>query len=138
MDKVSFGAAGLPGFEAGPKTAPAVVVLQEWWGVTDIIKDQALMISKVGPCCMGVAGTRPLLLSRGEGGCSSDRPKHAPASRSCRPFDSSLHLPVIVIAPPQEGFRVLVPDLYKGKIGADAEEASHVSRRTAWVDDWRL
>lgn len=27
----------------------------------------------------------------------------------------------------QHGFRVLVPDLYKGKIGVDAEEASHVS-----------
>jgi carboxymethylenebutenolidase len=24
-------------------------------------------------------------------------------------------------------FRVLIPDLYKGKIGVDAEEASHVS-----------
>lgn len=28
-------------------------------------------------------------------------------------------------------FRVLVPDLYKGKIGVDAEEASHVS---IWVE----
>jgi dienelactone hydrolase len=44
---------------------------QEWWGVTDIIKDQAVMLSK-------------------------------------------------------EGFRCLVPDLYKGKIGVDAEEAHHV------------
>lgn len=26
----------------------------------------------------------------------------------------------------QKGYRVLVPDLYKGKIGVDAEEASHV------------
>jgi hypothetical protein len=25
------------------------------------------------------------------------------------------------------GFRVLIPDLYKGKVGLDAEEASHVS-----------
>lgn len=24
------------------------------------------------------------------------------------------------------GFRVLIPDLYKGKLGLDAEEASHV------------
>lgn len=24
-------------------------------------------------------------------------------------------------------FRVLIPDLYKGKVGVDAEEASHVS-----------
>lgn len=70
MEKVSFGE-GLPGYEAGPKGAPGVIVLQEWWGVTDIIKDQALMISK-------------------------------------------------------EGFRVLVPDLYKGKVGVDAEEASHL------------
>lgn len=26
----------------------------------------------------------------------------------------------------QAGYRVLVPDLYKGKLGVDAEEASHV------------
>jgi len=26
----------------------------------------------------------------------------------------------------QKGYRVLIPDLYKGKIGVDAEEAGHV------------
>lgn len=31
MEKVTFGA-GLPGYEVGPKTSPAVIVLQEWWG----------------------------------------------------------------------------------------------------------
>ena len=29
----------------------------------------------------------------------------------------------------QHGFRCLVPDLYKGKIGVDKEEAQHVSQR---------
>lgn len=32
MEKVSFGASGATGYEAGPKDRPAVVVLQEWWG----------------------------------------------------------------------------------------------------------
>lgn len=32
MQKVSFGASGLPGYEVGPKNSPAVIVLQEWWG----------------------------------------------------------------------------------------------------------
>jgi len=27
----------------------------------------------------------------------------------------------------ETGYRCLIPDLYKGKIGVDAEEASHVS-----------
>ncbi len=45
--------------------------------MTDIVKDQALLIAKEGP------------------------------------------------------FRVLVPDLYKGKLGVDAEEASHVRTRAA-------
>jgi hypothetical protein len=31
MDKITFGS-DLPGYEAGPKEGPAVVVLQEWWG----------------------------------------------------------------------------------------------------------
>src|SRR5678815_1444288 len=55
----------------GGKTAPGLVVIQEWWGVNDHIK--------------GVA----------------DRyAKH--------------------------GFRVLVPDLYRGKLGLDAKEAEHL------------
>lgn len=70
MEKIEFGNA-LPGYETGPKTAPAVIVLQEWWGITDIIKEQAQMIS-------------------------------------------------------DKGFRCLIPDLYKGKIGVDAEEAHHL------------
>lgn len=31
MEKVTFGA-DLPGYEAGPKAGPAIIVLQEWWG----------------------------------------------------------------------------------------------------------
>lgn len=40
-----------------------------------------------------------------------------------------------------KGYRVLIPDLYKGKIGVDAEEASHVSRhslRSAPGQDYSL
>ena len=60
----------------GPKGAPAVIVIQEWWGVTDGIKDKASKIADEG------------------------------------------------------GYRVLVPDIYKGKVGVDAEEASHLSSHT--------
>lgn len=45
MEKVSFGDAGIPGYECGDKAAPGVIVLQEWWGVTENIKKQALFIS---------------------------------------------------------------------------------------------
>ena len=49
MEKVSFGEGAIPGYECGSKTAPGVIVLQEWWGVTENIKKQALFISsKVG------------------------------------------------------------------------------------------
>ncbi|PNW82784.1 hypothetical protein CHLRE_06g294000v5 [Chlamydomonas reinhardtii] len=71
LTKVSFGAAGIPGYEIGDKSLPAVILIQEWWGVTEIIKYQAEQLSK-------------------------------------------------------QGFRCLIPDLYKGKIGVDAEEASHL------------
>ncbi|GFR47075.1 hypothetical protein Agub_g8762 [Astrephomene gubernaculifera] len=70
MEKVTFGN-GLPGYEIGEKTAPGLIVIQEWWGVNDIIKNHAETLSK-------------------------------------------------------DGFRCLIPDLYKGKIGVDAEEASHL------------
>lgn len=71
MEKITFGQ-DLPGFVYGPKAAPGVIVIQEWWGVNDLIKKHATTISDKG------------------------------------------------------GFRVLIPDLYKGKIGVDMEEASHL------------
>jgi len=70
---VHFGqGAGLPGLVGGPKGAPAVIVIQEWWGLTEGIKAHAEKIATEG------------------------------------------------------NFRVLVPDIYKGKIGVDAEEAHHL------------
>src|SRR5262245_47444156 len=56
---------------AGGKTAPGIVVIQEWWGLNDQIK--------------GVAG------------------RLAAA-----------------------GYRALVPDLYRGKVGLDKKEAEHL------------
>lgn len=72
MESVTFGAANLPGYEAGPKSGPAIIVLQEWWGVNDIIKEHAMLLREA------------------------------------------------------TGFRVLIPDLYKGKLGVDKEEAHHL------------
>ncbi|CAK0783403.1 hypothetical protein CVIRNUC_006602 [Coccomyxa viridis] len=63
---------GVPAYVGGPAQRPAVIVLQEWWGVTDEIKGQAEHLSKLNDV------------------------------------------------------RVAVLDLYKGKIGVDAEEASHL------------
>lgn len=47
MEKINFGES-VPGYIGGPKGRPAVIVLQEWWGVTEEIKRQALRISKEG------------------------------------------------------------------------------------------
>ena len=72
MERVTFGSESLPGFVVGPKGAPGVIVLQEWWGITDEVKLQAERLSRDG------------------------------------------------------GFRCLVPDLYKGSLGVDMEEAGHL------------
>mmetsp|Transcript_9540 Transcript_9540/g.27910 ORF Transcript_9540/g.27910 Transcript_9540/m.27910 type:complete len:243 (-) Transcript_9540:541-1269(-) len=73
MEKVGFGPdASIPGYVAGPKGGPALIVIQEWWGVTDEIVGLATRFASEG------------------------------------------------------AFRVLVPDLYKGKLGADKEEAHHL------------
>ena len=72
VKKISFGINDtLPGYEIGDRILPAIIFVQEWWGVTDVVKQQAIIISK-------------------------------------------------------RGFRVLVPDLYKGVVGVDMEEASHL------------
>jgi len=68
---VTFGKSGLPGYEVGDKALPAVIIIQEWWGVTEACKEIAGIIS-------------------------------------------------------DHGFRVLIPDLYKGKSTVEAEEAAHL------------
>lgn len=59
--------------------APAVIVIQEWWGVTDTVKAHASKIA-------------------------------------------------------DEGYRVLIPDIYKGKLGVDKEEASHLMSNLDFVN----
>mmetsp|Transcript_33031 Transcript_33031/g.72443 ORF Transcript_33031/g.72443 Transcript_33031/m.72443 type:complete len:238 (+) Transcript_33031:109-822(+) len=76
MEKVTFGKDGsIPGYECGPKTAPGIIVLQEWWGITDNIKRQAQHLG---------------------------------------------------------GYRCLIPDLYKGKLGVNVEEAHHLMENLDW------
>lgn len=69
MEKSTVGP--VPAYVAGTTGAPAVIVLQEWWGVTPQIERHASKFVDAG-------------------------------------------------------YRVLIPDLYKGKVGVDAEEASHL------------
>ena len=78
MEKVTFGDT-LPGYVCGDPTHPGVVVVQEWWGVTETIQEHALRIS-------------------------------------------------------QEGYRVLVPDLYKGALGVNVEEAHHLMSNVSALD----
>jgi carboxymethylenebutenolidase len=70
------------GFYVEPKAgnhAPAVVVIQEWWGLNDQIKGVAQKIAA-------------------------------------------------------EGYRALVPDLYRGKVGLDAKEAEHLMTNLNFAD----
>jgi len=76
MEKVTFGES-IPGYECGDKSAPGVIVLQEWWGVNENIQKQAQFIAS-------------------------------------------------------KGYRCLVPDLYKGKLGVNAEEAHHLMGALDW------
>jgi len=68
---VSSGDLSFPAYVCGPVGKPAVVVLQEWWGITEQVQRQAQRIS-------------------------------------------------------EKGYRCLLPDLYKGKLGVDVEEATHL------------
>src|SRR5687768_1428716 len=71
-----------PGYLALPsagKSAPAVVVVQEWWGLNQQIKDTADRIAA-------------------------------------------------------QGYRALVPDLFRGKLASDAQEASHLMNGLNFMD----
>lgn len=86
MEKITFGN-DLPGYVYGPKDAPGLIVIQEWWGVNDLIQKTAILLSD------------------------------------------------------KAGVRVLIPDLYKGKIGVDMEEASHLMDSLDFlkaVDEFKL
>lgn len=48
LDKTLFGPDNLPAYIGGPDGAPGVIVLQEWWGITDEIKEQASHIVEQG------------------------------------------------------------------------------------------
>lgn len=48
MEKIVFGPKKLPGFVCGPKGKPGILVIQEWWGVTDIIKSHAERLAQQG------------------------------------------------------------------------------------------
>lgn len=52
MEKITFGAAETPGYRVGDPSAPAVVVVQEWWGVTEEVKRQAEHLSQQGFQCL--------------------------------------------------------------------------------------
>ena len=52
MEKVNFGPSGLPGFEIGSKTLPGVIVIQEWWGVSQNIIELAEQIHAAGFRCL--------------------------------------------------------------------------------------
>ncbi|GIL44236.1 hypothetical protein Vafri_1755 [Volvox africanus] len=72
-----------PGFEGGKKYKPAVVVMQEWWGINDAIKQTALHIA-------------------------------------------------------EQGYRVLIPDLYRGRVAVERMEAIGLSSDLNWtrgIDD---
>ncbi|XP_021773977.1 uncharacterized protein LOC110737934 [Chenopodium quinoa] len=67
-------------YVVGKDDAPAIVVLQEWWGVDYEIKNHAIKISQLEP-----------------------------------------------------GYKALIPDLYRGKVGLDAAEAQHLMEGLDWA-----
>lgn len=74
MESVSFtrpDGKAVPALVCGPAGAPAVIVIQEWWGVDFEVKEHAQKIAALG-------------------------------------------------------YRALIPDLYRGKLGSEAEEAHHL------------
>lgn len=70
---------GVPGWELGEKSAPALIVIQEWWGITDDIKEIA----------------------------------------------ENYHR--------EHGYRVMIPDIYNGKVGLEVAEAKHLMEELDWV-----
>lgn len=78
--KITFGSGSWPGYEttSSGENGAAMIVLQEWWGVNEEIKETALHIA-------------------------------------------------------EQGYRVLIPDVYMGKVALDTAEAAHLSSTLNWT-----
>ncbi|KAL4852950.1 putative carboxymethylenebutenolidase [Chlorella vulgaris] len=77
VEKITFGD-GLPGYVCGSVKDPAVIVIQEWWGVVPTVVAHAVKLS-------------------------------------------------------EQGYRCLIPDIYRGKVGVNKEEASHLLSKLDWA-----
>ncbi|KDD72688.1 dienelactone hydrolase [Helicosporidium sp. ATCC 50920] len=77
LETITYGTDSLPAHVTGVRGAPAVIAVQEWWGVTPIIKRQAAALAA-------------------------------------------------------KGYRVFIPDLYRGKLGVEREEAQHLYDSLDW------
>lgn len=107
LGAVSPGGA-LPGYIAGPPGAPGVVALQEWWGVEENARTQEeeeeWLLSGGAELARRLQTTPP-----------------AASDEALTPRSQVLAAGAKLAA---AGYRVLVPDLYKGKVGVNVEEAS--------------
>jgi carboxymethylenebutenolidase len=52
MEKITFGKDALTGYVIGEVGAPGVVVIQEWWGINDLVKAHAAKIAAHGYRCL--------------------------------------------------------------------------------------
>lgn len=52
MEQITFGKDNLPGFIAGDVDNPALLVIQEWWGVNEVVKGHALKLASQGYRCL--------------------------------------------------------------------------------------
>lgn len=52
MEKIAFGSQKLIGYVCGPKKGRGIIVIQDWWGVTEITRNHANMLADKGYRCL--------------------------------------------------------------------------------------
>lgn len=142
-EKISFGD-GLPGYVCGEKGAPAVIVIQarglpSWQRCPDALpctarSHRCLTLPPIphplcrsgGACCPPSSTTRCASASRATGGLGATGGLDVGA-RCRRLVEVSRRRETDLPPPSLPPCRsCLIPDLYKGKVGVDKEEASHL------------
>jgi hypothetical protein len=131
MEAVRFGPdSSVPGYITGPLGAPGVIMMQEC--ARRCAASSAFLRKSAVLCCGAAALTRCACASQVVG---RERPGAASRAAAARAAPLT-HAPTQVKSHAERlakaGFRVLIPDIYKGAVGVDKEEASHLMGALDW------
>lgn len=128
LSKITFGN-NIPGWATSVSKSPAVIVLQV--ALLEHLSTTLATVTPEGASCLTYLPCTGVVGSDRRGEKTGAVPTRAEGLQVSDRYTGLYHHLTRTHKYPH-AYRVLIPDLYKGKIGVDAEEASHVCPAHEW------